>query len=164
MDAVKNAWVQRVLGFTIRGSGAAPALKPVTLAAAALPAIRYVSVEGRAVWEDARESVLRQFTALQGRLGEANDGDMQAIADHGLGAVQERLGVKMQAAMIDADAAPPDKAEAARAKARQVVAGFRQQLASDKLFQLLDENPLGVPMSIRGTLDGALERIEQVLR
>ena len=170
-NAEQNAWVVRVLQVALPrtdspgGAVLAAAAAPIVLPSGAQPppTIRYVSVEGRQIWETAREAVFDQFDGLRDRLAaEANPG-MAQIADLGLAELTKRVGVQIQVAMMEVDAAPPERAAAARAKAHKAVEAFRATLAKDGLFRLLDENVLGVPMSIRATLDAALSRIAQAV-
>jgi hypothetical protein len=107
--------------------------------------------------------VFDQFDNLRDRLATEADPDMAQIADLGLAELTRRVGMEVQTAMIEVDAAPAERAQAARAKAHKTVEEFRATLASDSLFRLLDENALGVPMSIRATLDAALGRIAQAV-
>jgi hypothetical protein len=164
----QNDWILRVLNLAVPAGQSerlrAAAALPIALPSGRTPRpIRYVSVDGRAIWNQARQAVLDQFDELRDRLAEAGDADMQQIADKGYGALIQRVGVQMQAAMIEVDAAPPERAKATRTKARQTIAEYRKFLGEDRLFRQLDENPLGVPMSIRDTLGDALTRIEQAL-
>lgn len=171
----QDAWITRVLGFALppRGtlSAAAAAVRKAAMApirvppggAAAAPPIRYPSVQGRALWREAREAVDEQFGALQSHLLAMDDPGLRQVATQGFPALAKRLGTQMLVAMTELDAAPPERAAAARAQALKAVTEYRQFLAADGLVRMLEENPFGVAVSIRATLGGALDQIEQAL-
>lgn len=168
----QNAWVDRVLGIRVAAERAADASAlrhaasvPITVPQGGVTVAppRYPSVEGRAVWREAREAVDVQFAALQSRLRESDDPGLQLIADRGMAALTARLGTQMMVALAELDAAPPPRAEQARAQARHVIGAYRQFLAGDGLVGKLEANPFGVTVSIRATLGTALDQIEAAL-
>jgi hypothetical protein len=162
LEDERREWVARVLGFAIpRGTGAPAEIVVRPGAARAPPPIAYVSVQGRALWQDARDVVNDQVSALQGYLRTLDDPDLRQIADHGLGALTKRLGTELVVALIEVDAAPG--AAPARERAVSAVTGYRQFLQQDPLVRLLEENPFGVPVTIRATLGRALDQIERAL-
>ena len=164
----QDAWVARVLGVTPAGKADGPHITPSPLrlrAAAPRPraAVRHVSVEGRALWRDAREAVDEQLDALSSQLLASGDSNLIRVGELGSAAVTSRLGVALAASLIDADAAPPEKADAARARARAAIAAMRALVQSDGLIRVLDQNPFGVPVTISATLGSALDALDQAL-
>lgn len=125
--------------------------------------IRDVSVEGRAMWADARDRVATQVTDLSEHLLGTKDPNLVQIGKLGLPAVTSRLNTSLAVALIEVDAAPPDRAEAARAKARDAVAAMKRMIETDPLIKVLDENPLGLPVTIRATLGTALQQLGDAL-
>lgn len=161
----QDAWVARVLGVTVASKAAGTSTPSLRLRAAAprRATVRHVSVEGRAIWRDAREAVDAQLEALSSQLLASGDSDLIRVGQLGTAAVTSRLGVALSASLIDADAASPAKAGAARARARAAVAAMRALLQSDGLIRILDENTVGVPVTIRSTLGGALDALDRAL-
>ena len=162
----QDAWVARVLGMTATGKAAGPRVPPLRLRAAAPrppAAVRHVSVEGRVLWRDAREAVDAQLDALSSQLLASGDPNLIRVGELGSATVASRLSVALSASLIDADAAPPEKAEAAKARAQAAVAAMRELVQSDGLIRLLDENTFGVPVTIRATLGGALDALDRAL-
>ncbi len=162
----QDAWVARVLGVTVAGKVAGAGVPPLRLRAAAprpRAAVRHVSLEGRALWRDAREAVDAQLDALSSQLLASGDSDLIRVGELGSAAVTSRLGVALSASLIDTDAAPPEKTEAAQARARAAVAAMRELVQSDGLIRILDENTFGVPVTIRATLGGALDALDRAL-
>lgn len=145
----QDAWIARVLGVALRR--AAPPLPPRPRAV--------VSVGGRALWAQARDSVNEQIEALRGHLRGVDDPELQRIAEFGLNGATGKLSVGLMAALVEADAGATPQA---RKKARDAVATYRAFLGQDALVRLLDENPF-VPINIRGTLGSALAELDQAL-
>jgi stage V sporulation protein SpoVS len=142
------------------------ATAPITVppgGAATSPPIRYPSVQGRALWREAREAVDEQFDALRTHLLATDDPGLHTVAAQGYPALTKRLGTQMLVAMAELDTVPPERAAAARAQALKAISEYRQFLASDGLVRVLEKNPFGVAVSIQATLGGALDQIERAL-
>jgi hypothetical protein len=144
-DAAKDAWVERVLGVTRPGAGAA--WDPAVLARAA---------EG---WQRAIEAVDRQIEALRRQLSGSDDEELNEIAEFGLGALTGGHKVAVTAALLDAQAGNPRGRQALRA----AVAGFREHLTRDPRIAACDDNPFELPMTISATLLPALDGIAACL-
>ncbi len=167
----QDAWIGRVLNISRQLAGGPPpgalqsaASVKLKLATARTPApMRFASVEGRAIWRDAREAVDAQFAGLQKQLQTAGDDALLQIAQQGLPALTKRLGTEMLIALTEVDTVPPERAAEARAKALKAIGDYRQFLQTDGLVRLLDANPFGAEVSIAATLGGALDRLQQAM-
>jgi hypothetical protein len=148
-DAAKQAWVARVLGVTVAPTNAGPRGAPGDFAAA------------RAAWSSAIEQVDAQITALQAALRQSGDNDLKAIAEYGLNGVTGNHKVRLMAALQDIGAGPATPQAAKTAIG--VIAPFRTHLGSDERVAVCDENPFGVAVAIRATLDPPLAALERAL-
>ncbi len=113
-----DAWVTRVLGLTLPTTSSVSAPRPLRLRPARPPAarpIRHVSVEGRALWNSAREEVEGQLAGLQSRLLGSGDPDLMRVGELGLSAVTRRLNTALVVSLIEVDSASPEAATTARA-------------------------------------------------
>ena len=150
MSDARSAWVQRALGIALPGisTGRAPT-QPGP------PPLQ--------VWLAAKEAAAAQIAALQAAMRDLGRPVFERIADQGLNGVTGWLQVGLQAALMDAERASGQAAAAARQKARTAVSEFRSFLAADPVVPLLEENPLGVKVSLRASLGRALDDIERSL-
>jgi hypothetical protein len=153
--ASQNAWIERVLGYRFAN---APQRR-----LSRKPPSAYVSIRGREIWRAAREKVGTEITALEQHLRAMPDPEMQRIATFGLNGATGKLSVGLLAALSEADGVPPEQQPTARKKARAIVADYQTFLRESRLVRLLDENPFGVPVTIRATLGNALTEIDQAL-
>jgi hypothetical protein len=117
----------------------------------------------RQAWQDASDKVDGQIGRLQARLREETaDADLQRIAEFGLNAVTGGHKVPLMAAMRDignGESVDP----AILADAREAVADFIAHLNDDERVAACDENPFGVPVTLRSSLVGALEKMAAAL-
>jgi len=153
-DAALNAWVTRVLGVTFGASAAAPGT-----ASHANPSEK---IDRRAVWRDAKESVDDGLNRLASELRSYEDPDLERIADFGLFGLGTGENVALNKALIEYEAAAPDRRPAAGAKLRTALGNYRTLLQAEPMVRLIDRNP-AVPMTIAATLGGALDQIERSL-
>ncbi len=151
----QNAWVERVLGHRF---AARATRRPVRQ-----PPAAYVSIRGRQIWREAREKVGAEIGALTQHLRSMPDPEMRRIAEFGLNGATGKLSISLLTSLSEADAASPDQQPAVRGKARAVVAQYRGFLQQNALVRLLDENPFGIPVTIRATLGAALAEIDHAL-
>ena len=150
-DGAKRAWVARVLGVAMPQAGAAQRGAAANGGFAA----------ARAAWSSAVEQVDGQITALQAALRQSGDNDLRAIAEYGLNGVTGNHKVRLMAALQDIGTGPASPRAAATAIA--VITPFRAHLASDERVAVCDENPFGVAVAIRATLDPPLAALQRVL-
>jgi hypothetical protein len=141
-------WVSRVLGVARPGGGSGTSF-----------ATRWP--RARNAWQDASDTIDGQIAKLQQALRNSPDEDLQAIAEFGLNALTGNHKVRIMAGIRDVDGS--GGAPAARDKLAALVEAFSRHIASDERVMACDENPLGVPMSIRATLGGALAEMQSVL-
>jgi hypothetical protein len=116
-----------------------------------------------AIWRSAKETVDTGISELQRALRDTGHPLLSRIADQSLGAITGRLQVGLQAALMDLQAAPPDKRARARTRVAQMVEGMETFLRSNRVVPLLDDNPFGIQPQIRSTLGQALASIKSRL-
>jgi hypothetical protein len=141
-------WVARVLG-----------VRPPSKAGSAAPRD---TVNRRALWRDAKEQVDAGLERLASELRCYDDPDLERIADYGLFGLGKGENVALNKALIEYDAASPERRSAASGQLRSAIAGYRTMIQSNPMVGLIDRNPV-VPMSMGATLRGALDQIEQSL-
>lgn len=145
----QQEWVERVLG--VRPAG--------TVAGSDFPQAWRAAV---AEWRDASDAVDSQITALQRALKASGDGELEDIAEYGLNGVTGGFKVPLMAVLQELDPASPDPRLLKRA--RTIVSGFRSHLGSDQRVLACDENPFGVRVALRATLDPALGRLNAAIQ
>ena len=148
-DRAKNGWVLRVLGIEVASGDAAA--RPVANGFAG----------ARTGYTEAMEAINGQITALQNALRSSRDNDLVAIAEFGLNGVTGNHSVRLTAALMDIGAGPPTAKTAQ--KAIGIIAPFREHIASDERITVCDENPFGVAVAIRSTLEPALAALQTSL-
>jgi hypothetical protein len=115
------------------------------------------------LWQEARDVVGEQLSALDRALRDTGHPLMIRVADQGLNALTKRLQVGMQVALMDYDgAAEPVRDKAAR-RVRAAMGEYRTFLRENAVLPMLQSNPLGIDIDISGTLGTALDRIEESL-
>jgi hypothetical protein len=152
-------------------AGAAKALEKATAALAkAISASGGGKSEDRTKWNKARDAwrsasddVDAQIAALQTALRRESDEELDSIAEYGLNAVTGGFKVPLMASIRELDGAQGDAFEKAASKALGVIDGFKKHLASDERVAACDDNPFGVPVSIRSTLTPALDAMQSAL-
>ncbi len=117
----------------------------------------------RQSWQQASDTLDSQIAQLQQVLRKSNDVDLKEIAEFGLNGVTGNFKVPLMAAMREVDGASGDALKKASANARAIIAGFRKHIESDEKVEVCDENPFGVPVSIRQTLGEALTHMDVAL-
>ena len=143
-DPERTEWVSRVLGVTLRPVGP-----------------RLVSSKGpspRIIWRDAKETVDAGLGKLADALREYDDPDLERIADFGLFGLGRGENVALMKALMEYDAAGPERRDAATKQLRTAVDSYRKVLAHP-FAALVDANPLRVPVGLRSTLGAALDQI-----
>jgi hypothetical protein len=142
----------------------------LTAAAAAVAQLREVLNDRGAktsktlpIWQAAKDRANEEIGKLQDALRATRYPLFERIADQGLNGITGRLQVGLQTALMNLDDANGPARADAGVKARQALADFRAFLDSDPLLPLLEENPLGVNITLRMTLPEALDQIEKAL-
>jgi hypothetical protein len=169
----KVEWVRRVLGVdfgsgsdTGSHDGANEKAKRLPMRARARPLgpPRYLSVQGIALWNAAVDDVLTQTESLADVLERADDPTLKDIAKACPDAVMKCLGAELVTALRDVDRVAPPHQEAARTAAQQIVKQYKDRIAVEPVFRLVDDNPYGVQISVRQTLIRALGTIDRQLK
>ncbi len=165
-DAKQNEWVNRVLGVTLadaRASAGRPAPIPLRQESRQPTTKRYASIHCTQIWSDAEDTVVAQVESLADTLDDTDDATLRQIAAKSVREISTRLRGDLISALREVDAVPPGANADAIAKARQVIGQYRQQIGSDRLIGLLDNNPYGVTLTVRTTLTATLEQIDREL-
>ena len=129
----------------------------------------------RKAWQDANDAVNDQITALRSvllnRVKSDDDDDiddyadeLMDIAENGLNAVTEDHRVKLMAAVMELGAGPSPAMGASGTKALGHIQAFQAFLAGSAKIAVCDGNPFGAPVSIRATLDPALQQMALALQ
>jgi hypothetical protein len=149
--AVKDRWIQRVLGVTVGATGS-PKVAADTAIKSALVA-----------FDLAQEVVDAQISQLQAKLRGTDDPDLHRIAEFGLNAISGNMRVKVQASLLTLRSSLPNVDPKAAANTRKLVDQMAAHLNSDGKVAACDRNPFGVKVSIAQTLGGALRQIATAL-
>ncbi|MGC3967318.1 MAG: hypothetical protein QM775_08085 [Pirellulales bacterium] len=119
--------------------------------------------EAKAAWNDAIDVVGGQFEKLRVSLINEEDEELKRIAEFSLNAVTGDHRVPLQAAILGVDQAADDKKTGPINNARTLIEEFRDHIDTDDQVEACDENPFGVTVTIRKTLEPALKQMDQVL-
>ncbi len=144
-DAVRDEWVRRVLGVALPDAGA--------------PVDRSVVHGALKAWREASETVDAQVAQLQALLRNSDDPDLREISEFGMAALSGGNRTGLMAAAMELERADPPPAALLKRTAT-IAAKFRAHLAKDSKVQGFDSNPFGVHVSIRATLEPALQQLE----
>lgn len=162
---------KRLLAGLAAAANAAIKSGDPTASARAMDALRAALADGPVargpatlpIWRDARDSVNDQLGRLQDAMRNHGMPLFARIADKGLNGITETRLVRLQAGLMDLDAAADEARPQAAAKVRAAVGEMRAFLSSNPVLPLLEANPLKVPVTLRTTLGEALDRIEQAV-
>lgn len=141
------------------GTGQAEAKKP----AAVSEEFRKKWASAKQAWQTANDSVDEQVAKLQGALKKSNDEELQEIAEFGLNGVTGNLKVPLMAVLKDIDDANGETLPKHSARLRTIVTGFRKHITSNPKIEACDDNPFGVKMTIKQTIGGGLDKLEEVV-
>lgn len=147
----KAAWIERVFGIAVPTPGGATAPPP----GAPPPSWG----EARANWQAASEAVDRQIAALQSVLRQSGDDALEAIAEFGLNGVTGDHRVRLAAALMEVGNGDAATMHTSGPELLKVVEEFRTYLDSSEAVEVVDDNPFGVSVAIRGTLVPALRQL-----
>lgn len=145
-DAEANReWIKRVLGVDIPGAGNTSASQPK-------PGGKLTPI-----WLDAKEAVDVGIGKLQDALRNADDEDLEQIAEFGLYGATQGETVRLMAALREADGGGAE----ALAKLLDAVHDYRDFLEGAPIVDLIEDNPFGVAVPMRKTLGAALAELER---
>lgn len=158
-------WLAQVLGvrFVVAETPRRRAPIPLRPVARDDGGTGFASVDGRRIWDDAVDAVRSELIDLSDTLSDLDDADLDTIADLAPAELVRRLGRDIDAALVAVDAAAPGDAARVRKSARDSLSACRSLIDGDVLITLLERNPYGVPVSIRATLTGALDRLDRLV-
>ena len=142
-DEVQRIWVELVLGVQLRDRDAASKRKRAKL----VP-----------IWQVAKETVDAQLTALETAARASGLPLGIAIADHGLAGILGRDYIALMAALIEHDRESGDIGQV-HSRLLAHATAIRTTLARSRAVELVDTNPLRVPVMLRAILGTALDAI-----
>ena len=146
MELAQAAWVLRVLGLSVATTGAS--------AGSPAAAADWRSV--RAGWQDAIETVDGQITTLTAAMRASDDDAMEIIADRGMNALTGDHKVKLMAALMDLGSGDRAAMQKSGPKALAIARQFSAHIETDERIAACEDNPFGVPLTIRATIGPAL--------
>jgi hypothetical protein len=115
----------------------------------------------RQAWQDASDAVDGQLAKLQTALKASGDTELVEIAEYGLNGVTGNHKVPLMASVRELDSAAGPKLAGAVSRAARIVAAFRAHLDGAETVAACDDNPFGVPVTIRKSIGGALQALEK---
>lgn len=110
-------------------------------------------------WRNAIEAVESGISALQNQLKNEKDPDLREIAEFGLNGLTRQHKVPMVSALMDAAKATGEDRFDAWTRAQAAAEAFLNHLKTERAFDAIDNNPFGVDVKVRATLEPALRRI-----
>jgi hypothetical protein len=118
------------------------------------------TLDALAVWRDAKEACDVGISALQQKILSFDDPDLRRIAEFGLNGVTDGVQTGLMAALFTYNSTSgADRIKAAATVAARA-ADARKVLEGDQIIALVEDNPFGVKVDIRGTLGAALRQLE----
>lgn len=165
-SAALTSQLREVIGH-IRDGAVDPALSGLRAvqqglkSAPAEPATAAPDADPLSIWNAAKEATDGAISALQNKIRQFPDPDLERIAEMGLnGITQGNQTALMKHLMefqnVDADARPK-----AAAALQAQCAQYRAFLADSTLITLCEQNPFGVTVDLRNHLGKALDQIDQ---
>lgn len=163
--SARDAWITRVLAVSVTaGAAGAANAQPTRGDGRAGDRTRLVAVaKPLQTWADAKEAAGVQIGRLQAAVRGLDHPLFSLLADKGLNGITGRLQVGLQLALTEVESTDGAARNKAREKAHAAIADFRDFLRTDPVLPLVEENPLGVTITLRADLGQALEAIEQAL-
>ncbi|MCX7560148.1 hypothetical protein OS190_11265 [Sulfitobacter sp. F26204] len=113
------------------------------------------------IWTEARSKVARQIGELEDALRSFDSPLFQRIAEFGLAAFTGKKLTNMAVAVREYDGANPKDRETEENKLRIAVNEMQAFSQNDEVLGMLDDNPLGVTLTLRQTLSEALATLER---
>lgn len=116
------------------------------------------------VWDGAVADVRDQMNELQNLLVSVeNDDDLLQIGEMGLNAVTQSHLVPIRAALMEIDASGADRLKTSAKKLQNLLGEFRKHIETSPKVQACEDNPFGVAVSIRQTLEPGFDALENGL-
>ena len=142
IDPARARWIKHVLNIEV--SDRATSTRPPTTALA--------------IWRNAADDADEQVERLARELRAAGDNVLDEVADE-IEAVVGSYKIPLMRALMDFESAPEPVKEKARTKALSLVNALRSSISADKHLLVADTTPVGVPVSLRSKLGGALSSL-----
>lgn len=117
-----------------------------------------------AVWRDAKDQMDRNITALTSAMKNHGHPVYKSLAEFGLGGVLEGANARIVAALVDFDGAPAETRADVGNTLAKTISSVRESIGKGKAIDLLDQNPFGISMDLRATLESAFDEIEAKVR
>lgn len=154
---VRDEWINRVLGINVaelrsRGEGDAAA-------AVMAQDANIAGVGGQALWRAAREAVDAALDGLVQRLRSTGETSLERIAEDIPTFGRER-DAALENALQAYEQAPPEGRRNTVSAVLAAARDYRAALGREVGYRLIDDNPFGVEVAMRASLDQALTQIE----
>jgi hypothetical protein len=115
--------------------------------------------QAKSAWQEASDEVDGQINKLTSKLRASDDNELKQIAEYGLNAVTGDHKVPLMAAIRELDGADGNKLKSLVAKAGAIANSFKSHIDSDERVKECDANPFGVPVTIKKSIGGALDKL-----
>jgi len=115
----------------------------------------------RAIWRDAKDSTDAALSRLAQAMLAYEDPDLDRVAKFGLFGIGTKENVTLNKALIEFNAAPPERRAEMGKKLLAAVQAYRIVLGGN-LVGLIDTNPYGVATGLRSVLGAALDDIARI--
>lgn len=115
------------------------------------------------IWREAKEEVDDQIDQLTRTLKKSQHPFLRQVAELGLIGLAEdpsQVYVGMMTSLFDFQSATTDKRAKAGTKVKESIKKYREFLASSRVLEVFDTDPLCGPTTIRDTLSGAMAKME----
>lgn len=116
------------------------------------------------IWEDAKAMADAGIEKLQVAMRASDEPAAQQVAEFGLLGFTEGRNTSLMRAFLEMRSAQGDAIEKSVEKLKVAAQDYRTFLSEHPAFQLFENNPLGIPVKVRGPLTQALQQIEGELR
>lgn len=138
----QQKWVERVLGVKVAQADVSSSMRLTS------------------IWTDAKETVDASLAGLCEAVRGFDHPLAVMLADRGLAGFTGKLATPLMAALMEHDARPtPAQADMARKRAQ----AMKDFLTADRTIALIEQNPFGLPVAIRGPFLAALSQITLAL-
>lgn len=145
----QKTWLKDVLGVDISGSTGPTAATPWKAACQK--------------WELANHTVDQQIAALQTELKKSDMPALREIAEFGMNGLTGDNKVKVMASLIELGEGSAAAMRKSGPKALGAIGAFRAYLDADERVEVCDDNPFGIPVTIRKSLTGALAELQAAI-
>ncbi len=114
------------------------------------------------IWNASKESTDKAIGALQGKLKGLGHPALNRIAEFGLNGITDGNQVGMMKALAEFNASTGEARQTAARNLEQQAAAYQSFLNSNVMIELVEGNPFGIEVDIKGPMGAALAKIKAV--